>query len=104
RLTEVFDVVVTLRRDERGRYPKKWSRGHATLTEAMKVQRDLQADKEHDRIARPGTTTVGEYLTRWIERIEPPATDLKRSTWISYRTHVHHHLIPKLGTIRLSRL
>ncbi|MCI0635953.1 MAG: site-specific integrase [Actinobacteria bacterium] len=104
KITEVFDVVVTLPRDERGRYPKKWSRGHATLKEALDARTSLQADKEAGRIVRPGKTSVEDYLRDWIGRIEPPATELKRSTWLSYESHARVHLIPRLGTVRLNRL
>lgn len=104
KLTEVFDVVVTLPRDERGRYPKKWSRGHATLKEAIAVRSTLEADKIAGRIVRPGTTTLGGYLAEWITSVEPPRTKIRRSTWASYETHVRVHLTPRLGTIRLNRL
>lgn len=104
RITEVFDVVVTLRRDETGRYPKKWSRGHATLKEAMDERARLEADKRTDRVVRPGKTTVGGFLADWVGRIQPPATALKRSTWLSYESHVRVHLVPRLGTVRLNRL
>jgi len=37
KVTAVFDVVVTLRRDPAtGKYPKKWSRGQITLKDAIR--------------------------------------------------------------------
>jgi len=101
KITEVYDVVVTLPRDERGLYGKKWSRGHATLKDAIHTREELQVENRAGRIVRPGKKTVGEYLAEWIDAVQPT---IKPSTWAAYNTHITKYLIPKLGSIRLNQL
>jgi integrase len=52
------------------------------------------------RRSRPGTGTVGEYLTRWVEGKQ----SLRPSTRLSYATHIRRYLIPHLGDIALVEL
>lgn len=47
-------------------------------------------------------TTVGEYLTMWLEQVAVHA--IRPTTWISYRHAVQRYLIPGLGRRRLAHL
>jgi integrase len=46
--------------------------------------------------------TVSHWLTTWLRNVRPPATSPK--TWVTYEGFVRLHLIPGLGSIRLTKL
>lgn len=52
--------------------------------------------------AAPTKETVGQFLNRWLEAIQPPVIEEK--TWKWYKTNCKMHLIPKLGHIQLAKL
>jgi integrase len=45
--------------------------------------------------------TVGSFLTKWLETIEPR---LRPSTFTRYKGLAEHQIIPQVGRVRLSRL
>jgi integrase len=50
----------------------------------------------------PSKVTVARFLTDWIER--KAEDDLKPTTATSYRSKIEHHLIPRLGSLRVQEL
>jgi integrase len=46
--------------------------------------------------------TLTQYMTGWLETIKPPVLDEK--TWQHHTYLVTHHLLPTLGTTRLTQL
>jgi len=68
----------------------------ATLEEAIR-----KADPKAIRTQAVNGLTVGEWLREWIESRR---VDLKPQTWLKYSSVVRVHLIPSLGTLRLSAL
>ena len=52
--------------------------------------------------ARAFRQTVGQFLARWLE--ESAKTTVRPSTYTSYASYVHRHLIPGLGRHQLTKL
>jgi hypothetical protein len=46
--------------------------------------------------------TVGQYLERWLDA--SARSRVRPSTYTSYRSYVHRHLIPGVGTRQLAKL
>lgn len=46
--------------------------------------------------------TVAAWLTTWLEQYSKPV--VRHSTFISYETYIHSHIIPHLGKLTLNRL
>jgi len=73
-----------------------------TRTEVAEKLRQLQGvARENGHLPDAGKLTLGEYLTRWLEQAE---CRLRPTTLLDYRTIAEKHVIPHVGTIRLSRL
>ena len=47
----------------------------------------------------PDKMSTGEYLTRWL--VDYAQHNVARSTFVRYKGIVEHHLIPKLGGVKL---
>lgn len=45
--------------------------------------------------------TVAAFLTRWLEAVKPT---VRPGTWVGYEIHVRLHLLPNLGSVRLTAL
>jgi integrase len=68
------------------------------------AQKLTAAKRDRDQglpVALDERETVGQYLTSWLETIEPT---VKPRTWTRYEGEVRNHLIPVLGAVRLSKL
>jgi integrase len=50
----------------------------------------------------PSKVTVTRFLTDWIDR--KAEDDLKPTTATSYRSKIEHHLVPRLGSLRVQEL
>jgi integrase len=56
----------------------------------------------HDgEYVKPERATFGEYLTAWITAQQ---SQLKSSTWASYKATIDKHIVPALGAIKLQAL
>jgi integrase len=53
----------------------------------------------HPIAVSPGRTTLGQYLTEWLD-----TADVAPSTRHGYRNIVTNHLIPRLGSVRLAQV
>ena len=88
-------VVVDLNRDTEGKRHQKWHGGFRTRKEAEVARTKIVSDL-HD-----GTYTVPTKLTlrEWVEEKWFPTvrTQLKPSTFESYRRNMNHHVLPTLG-------
>jgi integrase len=49
-----------------------------------------------------GSTTVGEYVTRWLE--DSAKGDLAPRTYHNYKLQLRQHIIPSIGRVKLSKL
>lgn len=71
--------------------------------DVIKAVRELERGRETGRVRSTGrSSTVGEWLTHWVENIAAPA--VKRNTLDGYRVAVNVHLVPGIGAHRLDRL
>lgn len=73
-----------------------------TRQEVAERLRTLQGvARENGHIPDAGRLTLGEYLRQWLEQAE---ARLRPKTMLDYRTITDKHLIPHVGTVRLSKL
>lgn len=85
-----------------GRARHRWHAGGRTRKEAERVLADLLKRHYDGDCRAPERITLGNYLEqRWL-----PAkrTQLRASTFDSYRRNIANHVIPALGPIPLQRL
>jgi len=72
-------------------------------SDVVKVVRDLERQRDGGGVRAAGrASTVGEWLTHWVETIAAPA--VKQNTLDGYRVAVNVHLIPGIGAHRLDKL
>jgi integrase len=65
--------------------------------------RALERHRDQGAVQRPGHRwTVGAWLDHWLENIAKP--NLRRTSYVAYRTAVVKHLVPHIGKHRLDRL
>lgn len=76
-------------------------RGFATKTEAQEALNLLLAEQTQGTFVAPTDETVGGFLTRWLDEVEPT---LAPSTFDSYVKKIGQHAVPRLGTIKLQDL
>jgi integrase len=70
----------------------------------QEVQRKLAAalrDKEAGLPSVMGQQTTAQYLTIWLETIQPTVDP---ATWRRHREYVELHIVPKIGLVRLREL
>ena len=72
-----------------------------TRLEVVGKLRQLQAHQAAGLPVVDGRTTVGAYLNRWLETVEPR---LRPATMARYRGLCERQLIPALGHVKLTRL
>ena len=72
-----------------------------TRAEAETKLSEAMSSRARGVIAPRGASTLGTYLSAWLDRVEPR---LKPSTALRYRGLVEHHITPTLGGIRLAAL
>jgi len=82
------------RRRERGGFPDQ-DAAETALAEAI-------AAVKSGGYVDPSKVTVSRFLTDWIDR--KAEDDLKPTTATSYRSKIDHHLVPRLGSLRVQEL
>jgi integrase len=73
-----------------------------TKTGARKWLNDRLADVGHGRVADPRVVSVGEYLQDWLGSLGMQQLEAATVSW--YRSAVVRHIVPALGTVKLSKL
>ncbi len=81
---------------------RRRSRTFDTKTRARKWLNDRLADVGHGRIADPRVVSVGEYLQNWLGSLGMQQLEAATVSW--YRSAVVRHIVPELGTVKLSKL
>jgi integrase len=80
---------------------RRWVYGKTREDVARRVTDALKATQ--DGLPIPGETeTVERFLTQWLE--QTVRNKVRPVTFVSYATIVRLHVIPELGSVRLSRL
>ena len=78
------------------------SRIFGTKTGARKWLNNRLADVGDGRVADPRVLTVGEYLQDWLGSLGMQQLEAATVSW--YRSAVVRHIVPELGTVKLSKL
>ena len=76
--------------------------GYPNKKAAREALRRAMRDKEEGRSATVAGT-LEEYLTTWLDTFTRSGA-VKRSTAVTYSDHITRHIIPRLGSITLSKL
>lgn len=88
---------------EGGERRSKRGSGFGTAKAARAAMNKVLGEVSQGLIAATPAGTVGEYLVEWLDTYTRSGK-VKRSTAATSADHVHSHLIPKLGHVRLAKL
>jgi len=84
-----------------GRRRQKWHSGYRARRDAERARVDLLSKFDRGEYVEPSNQTVAAFLSDWLTAIEPT---VRPSTFDSYRRNVRLHVVPHIGTVRLSRV
>ena len=73
-----------------------------TRREAAERLSEALADRDKGMVFNAGSTTVGEYVTRWLE--DSAKGNLAPRSYHNYRLQLRQHIIPSIGRVKLSKL
>jgi len=95
-------VVVELGRPADGRRRQKWHGGFRTRKEAEVARAKLVGDLHAGTYHEPSRMTLREWvIDNWLPTIR---TQVKPSTFESYARNITHHVLPRLGSRKLSEI
>ncbi len=98
-----YTVILNLGIDPTtGKYKQQWVSVNGTKKEAEKKLADLLHQLDTGTFMKPGKTSLGEYLERWLRDYAWP--NLAPRTAEGYQYIVRNHIIPSLGRIPLTQL
>ena len=98
-----YTIVLNLGTDPAtGKRKQQWISVKGTKKEAEKRLADLLHQLDTGTFMKPGKTTLGEYLGKWLK--DYVWLNLAPRTAEGYESIVHCHLVPSLGNIPLTRL
>lgn len=100
----VYDVNIKYKSaGERRTYSRK---GFPTKREARHHEAEMKAKLTNASYTPPTAAqrklTVQEYMTEWLERYG--STNLRPSTYASYKSHMKNHIFHCIGNVFLSQL
>jgi integrase len=81
------------------RHVETFNRKKDAVDREAKVRIDISRGTH---VAPSASITVAEAAARWLKNVE--ANGRERSTLRQYQQHVRHHILPRIGGIRLARL
>lgn len=94
-------VVVDLGRDADGKRRQKWHGGFRTRKDAEAAQAKIITELNQGTYLEPTSMTLSEWSARWLPTIQ---TQVKPSTFDSYRRNLRLHVLPTLGGRKLTQL
>ena len=98
-----YTIVLNLGRDPAtGKLKQQWISIKGTKKDAERRLSDLLHQIDTGTFMKPGKTTLGEFLERWLKDYVWP--NLAPRTAEGYETIVRRHLIPHLGNISIIQL
>jgi len=98
-----YSIVISLGKDAvSGKYKYQWISVKGTKKDAEKRLAELIHQLDTGTFIKPGKTTFGEYLERWLRDYAWP--NLSPRTAEGYESIIRCHIIPALGKILLTRL
>lgn len=98
-----YSIAVSLGRDANtGKYKYQWVTVKGTKKDAEKRLAELLHQLDNGTFIKPGKTTLGEYLEKWLKDYVWP--NLAPRTAEGYESIIRCHLVPALGNIPLTQL
>jgi integrase len=98
-----YSVAISLGKDPvTGKYKQQWVSVKGTKKDAEKRLGELLHQLDTGTFMKPGKTTLGEYLERWLKDYVVP--NLAPKTAEGYEHIIRRHLVPALGGIPLTQL
>ncbi|MEY2591518.1 MAG: hypothetical protein QOJ67_3502 [Acidimicrobiaceae bacterium] len=95
-------VKIELDPDPRnGKRRQKWHSGYRNKREAERARVDLLSKFDRGEYVETTHETFGDFLSEWLVAIEPT---VKATTFDSYSRNVRNHVIPYVGSVRLSKV
>jgi len=85
-----------------GKYESYYETFHGNRTEAQKRLRQVLTELDKGIFAKPGKTTVADYLNTWLQDYCKPSLSPRTLQLYSYICRVH--VIPAIGRITLTEL
>ncbi|MFB5190684.1 site-specific integrase [Alicyclobacillus fastidiosus] len=84
-----------------GKRRQKKKRGFGTKKDAESALAKMMAEAESGMYAHSEKTTVDKFIAQWLEDKKP---SVRKSTHRSYEWLMRRHVIPYIGSVRLSKL
>jgi len=97
-----YCVVLSFTDSATGKYRQRWITVQGTKKDAEKRRTELLYQLDHNSYIEPSRTTVGEYLQHWADA--HVWTHTSPRTAESYAAEIRRHILPALGSIKLSEL
>lgn len=95
-------AVVDVGTDDKGKRKQKWHGGFKTRREAELALSDIVRSLERQTYVSPQRVTLAEFVRNdWVPMMQ---TQVKKSTWDSYRRNLENHVLPVLGGTPLQQL
>ncbi|HCP60648.1 MAG TPA: site-specific integrase, partial [Dehalococcoidia bacterium] len=103
RSKDSYSIKISVGKDTTtGKYKYQWVSVKGTKKEAEKRLSEMLNQLDNGTFMKPGKTTLGEYLERWLKDYAWP--NLAPRTAEGYEHIIRRHLIPALGNIALTQL
>ena len=97
-----WSVVVDAGRDESGKRVQKWHSGFERRKDAERALTEILGRLESGAYVEPSRVTLAKFLLdEWLPAMR---SNLRDSTWASYRMNVRQHVEPHIGSMRLQAL
>ena len=87
--------------DENGKAIRKNVLGRTQAEVKAKLKKAIEASQSLD-VARADEYTVGSWLKLWYELYSKP--NIREATQERYWNHIRYHIIPEIGSVKLSKL
>ncbi|MDA2963232.1 MAG: site-specific integrase [Actinomycetota bacterium] len=85
-----------------GKTKPLWVGGFDSEKSAKLARDKARVSLSNSNYVNPSKTTLGEYLTRWIDQVH--ASQIKATTLYRHKAVIDKYLIPELGAIKLQEL
>ena len=96
-------IVIDAGKDpETGKRRQQWHTIKGTKRDAQRVLHEMLVAMEKGTYIKPSQLTLGEWLDQWSDSYVTIHTTQR--TQESYRSIIHRHLLPSLGSIPLNQL
>ena len=103
RAKDSYSVRISLGKDPvSGKYKFHWVTVKGTKKDAEKRLSEMLNQLDNGTFMKPGKTTLGEYLERWLK--DYAWSNLAPRTAEGYESIIRCHLIPAMGNISLAHL